>query len=159
MQNLILPYPLTVDSNGTYNFSTDSNVNYLCRFKNITPYLSPVIGIYDIKVFDFEFVNQTISPIGKRLKGNGYDNRISAAIIHLLNLFFQDPLSVIVYICDDLDNKHKERSILFKQWYNKGKDTFVRIPGEIDLGNKIIHGCILIRKDFPHTDILNQEFI
>ena len=112
-----------------------------------------------MKIFDFEFVNETYIPTGKRVKGSGQDERISATIIHLLNLFFKEPLSVIVYICDDLDIKHKERSILFKQWHRKEGDNFLRIPGQVTLGDKITHGCILVRKDFPHIDILHQEFI
>jgi len=154
---LIRPYQLVNNpETGLYSFTTDRNINYVCKFQFINPSLSPVLGIYDLEIYEFDFYPESIHK-GK----DKADNRISETITNLFASFFVNNLRVLVYICDSSDGRQKERHVLFDKWHKKNQADILinRIPLEIKIEDGIVYGCILMRHDFPHMDILERELV
>ena len=162
--NSILPYPLSLSPEGIYSFRTDKKHVYICTFKYCTPLFSPLLGIYDLKIFEFEFY--LIESEDTEDLDTSQDEKVSITISFLLRGFFENELDrVIFYLCDSTDARHKERSILFRWWHRRHlQDALVRRPVDIvieteDKESQVVHGCAMVRKDFPHMEILNDEFI
>ncbi len=153
------PYQLTVDaSTGIISFSTSTETKYYCRFINQTNQLSPLLGIYDLEIYEFDF--QPNSPLrGKKVR----DERIKYTLCHLIEKFFiVNEKRVLIYLCDAIDGKHRGRNSLFKSWHEAELINFIdRIPITIEIEEDLqpIYGGVFIRKDFPHLDILNTELI
>jgi hypothetical protein len=152
-------------SSGSYLFQTENGLLYVCRFQNCTREFSPVLGIYDIEVFEFDFTCHSLDAQNCAFKK--FDKKVSATISYLLLKFFTNELRIIIYVCDTADGRHRERHKLFKIWFNnlEKQEDFTRIPMELDQENKdsglaaSAHGCIITRKDFPHPEVLQRELI
>ena len=161
--SLIHPYELNKEPDSDlYNFTSDHGVKYYCIFKNCTHLLSPVIGIYDIEIFEFEFDydDSRKNVIGERPVR--YDERVSETIIYLLEHFFALKLAVVVYICSSSDGKHNGRNVLFEDWFGRKQGLYQRIPLELEvnIGNDEIlnvFACALTRMDFPFMNLLEEE--
>ena len=123
-------------SSGSYYFQTENGLTYICQFQNRPGNLSPVLGIYDIEICEFEFICYT--PDNQNCGFKKFDKKVSVTIFHLLLKYFTNELRVIIYVCDTADGRHRERHKLFKNWfYNLDEqEGFTRIPLEIDLENK-----------------------
>lgn len=130
-------------------------MEYVCRFCYVTNNLSPILGVYDIEIYDFEFY--PVDPPKADIRKVA-DERISATISDLIEKFFSSPSRVLVYVCDAADGRARERQFLFKQWHRKLAETIHRDELTIDIEDEYMaHGSILTRKDFPHPEILNTE--
>src|SRR5688572_25711422 len=101
---------------GSYLFQTENGLLYVCRFQNRTRELSPVIGIYDIEVYEFDFTCYTPDIQNCGLKK--FDKKVSTTISSMLLNFFTNELRIIIYVCDTADGRHRERHKLFKIWFN-----------------------------------------
>lgn len=160
-QNLPLPYQVNRNSAGLYYFATTDGIIYFCKFADKTLMLSPMLGIYDIEIYEFEFFPFIPDGIEKRI----YDDRVAITILNVIQQVFTSSLRVLIYLCDASDNKQKARQKLFGSWHKKMLSSFVRrIPVELEMlqDDNSIHqvlGSILIRNDFPHFDVLQRELI
>ncbi|MFL5747342.1 MAG: DUF6169 family protein [Niastella sp.] len=150
---------------GSYHFHTENGLTYACHFQDWTRELSPVLGIYDIQVCEFDFTCQ--NPDTQNCEFNKYNKHISATISQLILNSFASELRVITYVCDTSDGRHKIRHKLFKHWFKNlaEQENYIRIPIEIDLKDEMsgfsasAHGGVITRKDFPHMEVLQKEFI
>lgn len=153
--NLQHPYAVSLHKNN-YTFSSHQGVFYVCGFDNITSKLSPVVGIYDMEVYDFVFFSHDETDTRK-----AKDNRVSATVIQIMRDFFDSSSRVLLYVCDNSDGRSRERQTLFKHWHKNISDVVNRNEVELDLdtpdGINKLYGGILTRKDFQHMDILINE--
>jgi hypothetical protein len=163
VQSSPAPYPLNRNQDGIYYFATSGGVIYFCKFVDRTPFLSPLLGIYDVQVLEFEFYPYLPDGVEQQ---KGMDERIPITITHLLREAFSSPLIVVVYMCDAADGKHHGRHKLFKSWHITYMSTEIdRIPIEFNIlseKGEILdkaYGCTLLRHDFPHMDVLQKELI
>ena len=158
---MTLPYKISQDkTTGYYLFRTAQGLFYKCVFKYATPRLSPILGVYDLEIYDFDFEMFDPTP-GKRKK---LDERISATLVELIKSFFSNPNRVLIYICDASDGRHLERHKLFENWHKDFlSHDLVRLPVDILMEDEentfTTHGCVLNRNDFPHKDILQEQLI
>ncbi|MBO9201204.1 MULTISPECIES: DUF6169 family protein [Niastella] len=159
-------YKISYDpSSGSYHFRTENGLTFLCGFRNRTRDLSPVLGIYDIEVWEFYFNSYKTDEQNDSLKK--FDKRVSTCISHLIFKFLAPELRVVLYTCDSSDGRHEVRHNLFKQWFNNlvERENYTRLPIEIDQKDETLdlvasaRGGIITRKDFPHMDILQKELI
>ena len=112
-----------------------------------------MIGVYDIQVYDFEFY-----PV-EAYNNKPKDEKISATIIKILREFFSNELRILLYVCDSIDERGRERQLLFKFWYNYLADITLRHPLIINIENQgTAYGSVLNRNDFPHIGILQEHF-
>ena len=159
---MIHPYNVIIDPQGLYYFITDTNLKYFCRFTRRTQDLSPMLGIYDIDVYEFEFY--FFNPNADKRVSESLDCRISKTIIDLVSSFFTSELRVIVFICDNADGRHEGRDLLFNKWHEEAKELFLRIPVTLDMQiceglSQTIFGCVLVQHTFPFMNILKTELI
>ena len=149
-------------ASGFYHFQTAKGLTYICRFQGCTNQLSPVLGVYDIEIYEFDFTCYSPQPFNRELPSK--DDRVSATIVHLLSQFFSHELRVIVYLCDSIDGRHKVRHRLFEHWHRLyAQHYLMRLPVDIEWEDENVtaaaHGCVIIRNDFPHLDVLKHELI
>lgn len=141
------PYNITVNE-GIYSFVTDEKLAYACQFLDITPMLSPVVGVYDIQVLDFEFTTS-----GKQK----HDPRVGETIRGLMRDAFEDNRRAVIFMCDNSDNRAKARHKLFKSW--AVDPDFIRDDLEVEAGEQVIIGSLLTHKTFPDRPVLEREVI
>ncbi len=154
---MILPYPLKIDSGtGLYYFTTETNIVYYCGFRNQTNDLSPLIGVYDISITEFEF-HQFIPDL-KTKPSRRQDPRVAITITKLLLSFFSDKSKIIVFLCENMDGRALERQTLFSDWYRKFmKNSLIKISLIIEYKELVIYGGILVRNDFEYMQLLHTE--
>jgi hypothetical protein len=159
-------YKLAFDpSSGSYHFRTENGLIYLCGLRNRTRDLSPVLGIYDIEVWEFYF--DCYNPDEQSGKYKRFDQKISTTISNLTLKFLATELRVVLYACDSCDGRHKVRHKLFKIWFNNliKQENYLRIPIAMEVNDKVsdlsasANGGIITRKDFPHLEVLQKELI
>lgn len=140
-----------------YNFKTDNDSIYACSFSNITSNLSPILGIYDIEIYDFDFF-----PIDNGSFSKTLDFRISITLANLISKLFSNPNRALVYVCDSSDGRGKERRRLFNLWRRFLPNTISLHQLDIsidEVGNTTAHGGILRRNDFPYPHVLETELV
>lgn len=154
--NLTAPYQLHFDpESGIYYFTTSKAINYLCRFRNITSNLSPILGVYDLEIYEFEFY-----PESQLQQKDRFDIGVCATICDLFNRFFTSELRVLTYVCESTDERHLGRHRLFGDWHRRFvANSLERIAIEVKIGDTTICGCALIQHTFPYMDVLQKEFI
>jgi hypothetical protein len=159
-------YKLAFDpSLGSYHFRTENGLTYLCGLRNRTRDLSPVLGIYDIEVWEFYF--DCYNPDEQSGIHKIFDKKVSTTISNILLKFLATELRVVFYACDSSDGRHQVRHKLFKNWFKKlaEQENYIRTPIELDLTDKATGlsasacGGVITRKDFPHMEVLQKEFI
>jgi hypothetical protein len=150
---------------GSYHFRTENDLTYLCGFRNRTRDLSPLLGIYDIEVWEFYFNSyNTDEQSGTHKK---FDKKISTTISNLLLKFLTTELRVVLYACDSSDGRHQVRHKLFKNWFNNlvEQNNYIRIPIAMNMNDDAsdlsasANGGVITRKDFPHMEVLQKELI
>ena len=159
-------YKLAVDpSSGSYHFCTENGIIYICGFRNRTRDLSPVLGIYDIEVWEFYFY--CYSTDEQKSIHKKFDKKVSTTIPYLLLIFLAIELRVVVYACDSSDGRHKVRHKLFTNWFNNlaEQKNYIRIPIALEQNDEpsglsaSAHGGVITRKGFPHMEVLQKELI
>lgn len=155
---MLLPYPLNVDeSTGLITFTTEHAISYVCRFQHRNRNLSPILGIYDLEIYEFDFYHN--QDINADRKG---DLRISKTLCDLVeDYFIVSNKRVLVYVCDGIDEKQRHRRITFGKWYREFfSDYLIRIPITICIESyECVFGGILVRNDFPHMEVLEEELV
>ena len=144
------PYSVHQDEAGYHYFLTDQDLLYACKFDDLTPYLTPLVGIYDIHISDFSFAPQSG-------ESKVHDPRISPTIVGLLQGYFQDESNVLVYLCDASDGRPRERQALYKRWHRNMADMVDHEPVEFAVQDAVIYGGIFTRKDFPYQDTMHEQ--
>ena len=149
------PYEITF-KNGYYCFTTNLDREYSCAFSDVNPVLSPVVGVYDIEVFTFDFFYQDPDP-----KRKPTDERVSATIKFLLQDFFViNPNRVMIYVCDSIDGRGRHRYSLFKKWFENFAQEYKCDNVEIELDDyEPIYGAVIRSNEFQHDEILKTEVI
>lgn len=123
---------------------TDAGVQYGMGFRNVSHFLSPVLGIYDIRVYTFDFF---ASGHSRR------DERIVPTILDAVDDFFTDSNRVLTYICDTSDGRQAERQRLFTAWIRNRAGIK---HAWVETGDEFLGG-ILTREEFQHWNVLNTE--
>ena len=148
------PYEITVED-AIYSFRTDQDLEYRCSFLYVNPFLSPVVGVYDIEVSEFQF-----SKVDRNLeKRKQFDPRIFATVRQLAEAYFDKPERVLLYMCDPGDGRQSIRHRLFIKWFDD-IEGFTRDNLEVEvLGAEMMYGSAITRNDFPHRGVLDREVI
>ena len=103
--NIQSPYEVSYAPNGDFVFSTNLGIHYLISFESETP-----MGGCDTFQFVIQKLDQQRSP---------HDAKVEQAILAILNVFFEEHLDVLLYMCDDSDGREANRNRLFLAWFKK----------------------------------------
>lgn len=152
-------YHTALSPNGYYTFVTDTNLSYYCRFINCTNALSPLLGVYDIKIYEIDFYPAIPENVSRRAKAK--DPKIAATITALIKQTINDDV-VIISICDSSDGREFARHKLFEKWHIQHvTDKIIRIPVEITLevNNITVYACAYHTHNFKYPHLLQEELI
>lgn len=121
--NSLSPQPYECNlAEDTLQFTTHAGILYELYFLDGTGYLEDVEFAPFAKVFGFKPVHPNTSPV--QLQKDLSDTRIEATIVAILIRYFSDRRNILMYVCDQQDNKQAARNKLFDKWFNKHRYTF-----------------------------------
>ncbi|HEX6847984.1 MAG TPA: DUF6169 family protein [Chitinophagaceae bacterium] len=81
---------------------------------------------------------------------------MALTVTTILRTFLNQQSNVVVYICDNSDNREKARFHKFYHWFKTYNDgSFIQLRGVIRAGDTNILNAMLIHKDNPQL----QDFI
>ena len=83
------PYEVSYAPNGDFVFSTNLGIHYLISFENETP-----MGGCDTFQFVIQKLDHQRSP---------HDAKVEQTVLAILDVFFDEHLDVLLYMCDDSD--------------------------------------------------------
>ena len=141
-------YPVeTTGEDGFYQFFTDRGVHYSVGFMEDDILLSQ--NSYQLIIAN---INNHKSP---------RDHKVRDTIIAIVDEFFRNNNSTLLYICDTSDSKQSMRSRLFEYWfstYNR-KALFTMISSSIvDEEGVVNFATIILRNDNPNLSEIIAEF-
>lgn len=89
------------------------------------------------------------------------DPRIKVTVIHLLELLFNaEPQTVIIYVCDQSDERQKTRGRLFNRWFSSYGAGLVKRNYESE--DQRLFAYAIFREDHPfkpQVEALVEQFI
>ena len=148
------PYEVKVND-GIYSFRTDQSLEYHCSFLKLNPFLSPIVGVYDVEVSEFQFSKHN-SGSDKKTQ---LDPRVFATIKQLIRAYFDEPERVLLYLCDPGDGRQSYRHRLFIKWFEQ-MEGFTRDDLKVEIeGGLMLYGAAITRNDFPHRQVLQREVL
>ncbi|WP_288325672.1 MULTISPECIES: DUF6169 family protein [Bacteroidaceae] len=141
-------YPVeTTGEDGFYQFFTDRGVHYSVGFMEDDILLSQ--NSYQLIIAN---INNHKSP---------RDHKVRDTIIAIVDEFFRNNNSTLLYICETSDSKQSMRSRLFEYWfstYNR-KALFTMISSSIvDEEGVVNFATIILRNDNPNLSEIIAEF-
>jgi hypothetical protein len=98
-------------------------------------YLPSYIPIYTLNI---ELISDSKGP------KKPIDERIEITVAAILQSFFEEVENVMVYICDNLDNKHHARKRKFDSWYAHTQNSqiekydFIATTEDFELLNSVL---------------------
>ena len=141
--NTKAPYKVTQIENTTFFFTTQSGILYSAGFVQDFSFMES--GVYQF----------FISNVNK--KHEQTDNNIFKTLRIIIEDFFENNQYVMLYICDNIDDKQAYRDRLFKLWFNTYIENvnFTMFNEQIILDNTHYFAGIILRKDHPlHNQII-----
>ncbi|MFN7260519.1 MAG: DUF6169 family protein [Cyclobacteriaceae bacterium] len=137
---MLSPYQLQENDDYSYEFVTQEGVIYTMYFLDYSGLFSDYPSIAK-QVFTFN-----IDVIEGSPENTNYDERIGVTVLHVFKLFFENRENVVVYVCDNLDDRHLARKRKFDSWfwrYNDGslikEDDIAMVEGVEIYNSMIIH--------------------
>lgn len=148
--NLNSPYWVIQLDDMLFNFKTKNGVSYDVGFYK-DEYLARE-GVYHF------FISNTNDEFAPR------DLNVFKVISLVLEEFFRQDESVMLYICDPSDHRENVRSLLYERWFNNysKKDELTLRKADIDFDGYIVYAGMILRNDHPlYHEVLAQfdEFI
>ena len=146
--NLSSPYPVRKKEDGRMEFYTDHGVHYGVEFVEDDTLLSR--AAYHLNIVN---ANHRKSPS---------DPKVKDTIICIVDEFFKQNNTTLLYICDTGDNKQSMRSRLFERWFEtyEKRWSFTFISSSLlDEDNNVNYAAIILRNDNPYLKEIVNEFL
>lgn len=134
----------------TFRFKTKNGIIYRVGFYKDQYFLGN-------RAHHFFIANDNISNPPK-------DNDVFKVITCVLEEFFRQDASVMLYICDPYDHREAIRDSLYKRWFNSypHNNKLTLQAEEIAFDNYIVYTGMILRNDHPeYEELLNnyKEFV
>ena len=140
------PYKVLYSPNGRFIFGTSLGIHYLISFEDETP-----LGGCNT----FQFVIQKLEN-----RHSPHDPKVEQTILAILDVFFEEHLDVLLYMCDDSDGREANRNRLFLAWFKKHaapKRFTIRTASAIVEG-KGFYAAIIVENRNPLLDTIIADF-
>lgn len=144
--NHVSPYPMKLVGKRDYEFVTSQGITYTIGFIEDD-------SISSCESYQFYITKETLRPSVK-------DEKIKMAVFSLLENFFEQNSSVLVYICDTSDGKEELRSRLFLAWFKTYSlsEKYICKDAHVKVEHTTIYAAIIVRKDNPLIESIIEEF-
>ena len=131
---------------GGYTFTTESGIDYSVHFTEEFP-------LGGCETYQFMF--------SKLSSGHAsFDNNIRQTLIVIIEEFFSQHRSVLLYICDTSDNREASRNRLFARWFKQfavGTEYVFRSANSIVEGQGF-YAAIIVEKNNPNLNAIINDF-
>ncbi|MCH5306665.1 MAG: hypothetical protein J1E37_01190 [Prevotella sp.] len=90
------------------------------------------------------------------------DPKVKDTIIFIVDEFFRQNNTTLLYICDTGDNKQSMRNRLFERWFEtyEKRWSFTFISSSLlDEDNNVNYAAIILRNDNPYLKEIVNEFL
>ena len=144
--NLTSPYWVIQLDDMTFRFTTKNGVIYRVGFYKDQYFLGD-------KAYHFFISNETDVQPPK-------DVDVYKVITSVLEEFFRQDSSVMLYICDPYDHREAVRDNLYKRWFNSyPRRSELTLKAEaLDFEGYVVYTGMIMRKDNPDYDILLETY-
>ena len=146
------PYKFTQQEN-KYFFRTDNSIVYSVEFTDGSYYfhnLPAHIPVYELSIKVLNVVESIIKP---------YDKRIEATIIDILSAFFENSKNSLLYVCDNLDNRHPSRARKFDAWFKRYKNVRIeKFDVDFNTHDMQILASLIVHVENPDKELLVKLF-
>lgn len=145
--NHTAPYKVEQQSNLRYTFRTDYGVRYVVDFAE--EYI-----LEDVEMYQFSIININNHP-------SPNDPCVRDTVLAIVNEFFQENQSVLLYICETADGKQRMRDRLFRSWFanNMAKRQYTIASASVrDTEDVINYAAIILRLDHPEKEFIISQF-
>jgi len=148
--NQLSPYWVIPLDELTFRFITKNGINYRVGFYKDPYFLGD-------KAYHF-FISKEDNLLAPK------DIDVYKTITCVLEEFFRQDKSVMLYICDPHDHRESTRASLYKRWFNNyhGEAELTLHDEEIHFENFVVYTGMIIRNDHPEfNQLINtyQEFV
>jgi Family of unknown function (DUF6169) len=141
------PYNFKNSGQNTYTFATDNNVLYGVDFSNGSYYFArfpEYMSVFEISI-NVLSLGDNISPPN--------DKKVESTIVQILANFLSNKEDSIIYICQNLDNRHYIRKRKFDLWFNQNQnDTLEKHDLTIDYEDIAYLTSLIVHKENSHKD-------
>lgn len=94
---------------GTYQFVTNNNIQYVCTFTDITENFDD-LDTQHCRILMFNLTNKSIDTLPP------LDSRVGVTVTWILSEFFKSNEDVVIYVADTRDGRHVKRRQRFDRW-------------------------------------------
>jgi len=148
--NLRAPYHVTQVDDSVFVFTTKHGISYTVGFIPDTSFMEK--GVYQF------FLTKTSRKKGRK------DDDISETVRVIIEEFFAQKESVMLYICDTADGRQAARDRLFRAWFHSYIESasYTMCTDVMKIDDIRYFSSILLRRDHPLlVQVLNkyQSFI
>ena len=143
--NLRAPYRLKQVDDSVFVFVTKHGISYTAGFVPDTSFMGK--GVYQF------FLTKTSSKKGRK------DDDISETVKVIIEEFFAQEESVMLYICDTTDGRQASRDRLFRAWFYSyvESQSYTMCTDTMTIDNVRYFSSILLRRDHPMLiQVLNK---
>ena len=143
--NLRAPYRVKQVDDSVFVFVTKHGISYTASFV-------ADVSFFDEGVYQF-FLTKTSSKKGRK------DDDISKTVKVIIEEFFAQKESVMLYICDTADGRQASRDRLFRAWFYSyiESDSYTMCTDTMTIDNVRYFSSILLRRDNPMLiQVLNK---
>ena len=140
------PYHVEEIEHNNFVFITRYGIKYNVGF-------SPDSMFYSEGCYQFYIINVNHSTYIK-------DPFVSKTIEAVIETFFEQEPSVLLYICDIVDGRQAHRNRLFRTWYNNSsqKDLYSFVSRSMRYNDLDFYASIILRMDHPQHDEIIKNF-
>ena len=135
--NLNSPYKVTEEDENIFMFETKYGITYSAGFVKDTSFMGD--GVYQF------FLTKTSS------KKGGKDEDIFETVKVIIEEFFAQEESIMLYICDTADGRQASRDRLFRAWFHSYVESasYSMYTDTMTIDNVRYISSVLMRKDYP----------
>ena len=143
--NLRAPYRVKQVDDSVFVFTTKHGISYTAGFIPDTSFMEK--GVYQF------FLTKTSSKKGRK------DDDISETVRVIIEEFFAQEESIMLYICDTTDGRQASRDRLFRAWFYSyiESKSYTMCTDTMTIDNVRYFSSILLRRDHPmFIQVLNK---
>jgi len=143
--NLRAPYKVRQVDDSVFVFATKHGISYTVGFIPDTSFMEK--GVYQF------FLTKTSGKKGRK------DDDISETVRVIIEEFFAQEESVMLYICDTADGRQASRDRLFRAWFHSYIESasYTMCTDTMTIDNVRYFSSIILRIDHPlHNQVLNK---
>jgi Family of unknown function (DUF6169) len=107
------PYNFKISGSNKYIFETETDILYSVEFTEGSYYfhrLPEYIYVFELSI-NILRVDENISP--------PYDKRVEVTVVKILSTFLSSKENAVIYICQNLDDRHYARKRKFDAWFKQ----------------------------------------